>query len=493
MVSKFELLESVTAEDFAYMNLRFFSEHCWQDIADQKKNGAFQNEWYEILGTTKRPGRLHILAAREHAKTTCLSVKYPLWRVGRNPNLRVMIVSKSATLTQSILREIRQNIESNTLLKSVFPTLKPDLPWSNDELQVERDSDVILKDATFVGVGLHGSLTGKRADLIIVDDPFDESEVRTEAQRKKVEDWIEKVLIPVLTPEGEIVFIGTPWHYDDYWSRLEGKSVEKGGIYVVKKYPAIKNYSADLPVEEWDVQWPEVWSAERLAERKQEIGSIKFFCLYLLDPSGLEGTLFKREWLTKFDPSIFTTGYIMNFEYYMAVDPNVSDNPESARLAIVTIAFDRARGFIYVLDVFAKPMDFPSQMKKIEEYAKRETLPFIPGDVRIRKIGIEANAWQQVVSRAAFEAGLPVVEIKQKQTKHERMLGIQPHFESGRFKFPDERFGVNWWDKFEEEYLSYPKGRYRDIMDAIELAFTTADIGRRYETSFVLGPVSRRR
>ena len=240
MASKLDLLGDISAEDFAYMDLRFFSEHCWRDIAGQVANGEFQNEWYRMLQKDDRPRRLHIQAAREHAKTTCLSVKYPLWRVGRDPDLRVMIVSKSATLTSTIIREIRQNIEGNRWLQAVFPGLVPDMPWGNDELQVKRSSGVILKDATFVGVGLHGGLTGKRADLIIVDDPFDESEVRTEAQRKKVEMWVEKVLIPTLTPDGEIVFVGTPWHYDDYWAKLETKDVKKGGIYVIEKYPAVK-------------------------------------------------------------------------------------------------------------------------------------------------------------------------------------------------------------------------------------------------------------
>jgi hypothetical protein len=351
------------------------------------------------------------------------------------------------------------------------------MPWSASELQVKRTRGVILKDPTFVGVGLHGPLTGKRADLIIVDDPFDESEIRTEAQRKKVEDWIEKVLIPTLTPRGEIVLVGTPWHYDDYWSQLDAKSVENGGIYVIKKYPAIMDYNTDTPVEDWKVQWPEVWSAERLAERKKEIGSVKFGCLYLLDPSGFEGALFKREWLTYFNPAIFNdSGFIQDFEYYMAVDPNVSDNPESARCAIVTIAFDRARGDIYVLDVFAEPLDFPAQMKKIIEYSRKTRLPFIPKDVHIRRVGIEANTWQQIVSKAAYAAGLPVKEIKQKQTKHERLVGLSPHFENHRFKFPDKKFGVNWLEKFEAEYLSYPLGKYRDIMDGIELVFTTAEV-----------------
>lgn len=469
MESKFDLLQDISAEDFAYMDLRFFSEYCWKNIAGQVDNGGFQNEWYRMLQGDDRPKRLHIQAAREHAKTTCLSVKYPLWRVGRNPDLRVMIVSKSATLATTILREIRQNIEGNKRLQAVFPSLGPDVPWSGTELQVERSSGVILKDPTFVGVGLHGPLTGKRADLIIIDDPFDESEVRTEAQRQKVEDWVEKVLLPTLTPEGELVAVGTPWHYDDYWSRLESKSVEKGGLYTIKKYPAIKN--PEDPIDSWEVQWPQVWSAQRLEERRREIGSIKFACLYLLDPSGLEGTLFKRDWLAFFDPSIFTKGYTQKFEYYMGVDPNVSGKPDTDRLAIATIAYDRPRGDIYVLDIYAEPVDFPTQMKKIVEYAKRTELPYMEERKHIRKVGIEANAWQQVVSKSAYANLIPVIEVKQKQTKVDRMLALQPHFENNRFKFPDKRFGVNWWDKFESEYLSYPKGRYKDIMDALQIAF----------------------
>ena len=104
------------------------------------------------------------------------------------------------------------------------------MPWSVSELQVRRTPGVILKDPTFVGVGLHGPLTGKRADLIIVDDPFDESEIRTEAQRKKVEDWIEKVLIPTLTPQGEIV-----WEYVSpfCWNR---STLLEEGMYRAYRY-----------------------------------------------------------------------------------------------------------------------------------------------------------------------------------------------------------------------------------------------------------------
>ena len=83
-----------------------------------------------------------------------------------------------------------------------------------------------------------------------------------------------------------------------------------------------------------------------------------------------------------------------------------------------------------------------------------------------------------------------MMEIKQKQTKVERILGLQPHFENGRIRFPDpDKIRVNWWDKFEAEYLSYPKGKYKDLMDALEIVFTTADVIREPGgANFAFGP-----
>jgi len=142
------------------------------------------------------------------------------------------------------------------------------------------------------------------------------------------------------------------------------------------------------------------------------------------------------------------------------------------------------------LDMYAEAVDFPTQIQKIVEYGTKTHVPFIPRAVSIRKVGIEANTWQQAVSKAVYVYGLPVEEIKQKQTKVERILGLQPHFENGRIMFPDQnKIRVNWWDKFEAEYLSYPKGKYKDLMDALELAFTTADVVHRGGgPNFMFGP-----
>jgi len=482
------------AEDrgLAYWDLTCFSEWVWKDSLGHLPNADFHNEVYDILqykGETgklfKRYKRFHVEAPREHAKTTMCSVIYPLWRIGHDQNIRVVVVSRTGALASSINREVRRNIEGNALYHEVFPEVVPDSPWGDEAFQVQRSR--IMKTPTFYGVGLEGSITGIRADLIILDDPFDLSEVRTESQRSKVKSWIETVVMPILTPDGEVIAIGTRWSEDDYWGELIERDVEKGGNWVVKVYRAIENY--EDPVEKWRVLWPERWPADKLAARREDVGSLMFKSLYMNDPAGLEGALFKRDWLTFYDPSILTPHFIRNFEYLMGVDPAISESPEADRTAIAVGAFDREKRDIYVLDMFADRIDFPSQVKKIDEWARQRTLPFVPGDVHIRKIGIEANAYQQALSKTAYIRGLPVIEVKQKKSKYERMLGMQPHIENGRIKFPNPRYGVNWWGMFENEYLSYPRGKHEDLMDALELMFEMADLDSGDDgPSFVFGP-----
>ena len=192
--------------------------------------------------------------------------------MGHDPNIRILVCSKAASLATDILSEVRRNIDYNDRLQQVFPTLLPGQPWTDSQFTVERTR--IDKSKTMRAVGLHGMITGGRADLILLDDPFDETEARTAAQREKIITFIEKVLIPTLTPTGELVAIGTRWHYDDYWNNLIEKDVKLGGMYLVKIYrPTV---DMDDPKSELKSLWPEVWPIKALLERKAEIGTINF-------------------------------------------------------------------------------------------------------------------------------------------------------------------------------------------------------------------------
>lgn len=470
-----QALSNLTPEVLAYHDLQFFSEWCWKDTPGHLPNADFHNKIYSILQYEGKAGReferthrLHIEAPREHAKTTCVSVKYVLWRIGRDPNIRVVVISRTGALAQDINREVRRNIENNNRYRQVFPEVKPDAPWGDEKFQVKRSA--IMKSSTFYGCGLEGSVTGIRGDLLILDDPFDLNEIRTENSREKIRKWIDSVTISILPPDGELIGIGTRWHEDDYWGKLLEKSIDKGGDWVCKIYRAIQNY--DEPVNKWRVLWPERWNAQALAKRRRDVGSLMFKSLYQNDPTGLEGALFRSEWLSYYDANYFSMIHPKNFEFIMAVDPAISEDPKADRTAITTIARDLRNNDVFILDVWADRVDFPTQVRKIVEYARRthvSGVPF-PKPIHIRKVGIESNAYQRALYSSIYDKGLPVVEVKHSvRSKLERMLSLQPNFENGRIKLP-KGFQPNWMDKFMEEYVNYPRGRHDDILDSLEIA-----------------------
>jgi len=471
-----QTLEDLTPETFSYDDLDFFSQWCWKDVPGHLPNAPFHKEIYDILQYRGKLGkkfrktrRLHIEAPREHAKTTCVSVKYPLWRIGRDPNLRVVIISRTGALAASINREVRRNIENNPRYHRVFPDVKPDSPWGDEQFQVQRSK--IMKSATFYGTGLEGSVTGIRGDLLILDDPFDLNEVRTEAQREKVRNWIDSVTISILPPEGELIAIGTRWHEEDYWGNLLEKDVKRGGDWVCKVYRAVQNY--EDPVKKWQVLWPERWSPVNLDKRRRDVGELMFKSLYQNDPIGLEGASFKDEWLTYYDSQMFATIHPRHFSFIMAVDPAISEEQTADETAIVTIALDHRNRDIYVVDIWTGKVDFPTQVKKILQYSRRKRIPGFPfpRGINITKIGIESVAYQKALYASLYPEGLPVVEVKQaKWSKALRILSLQPNFENGRIKLPQGHIKLNWMPKFMAQYLSFPRGKLVDILDCLEIA-----------------------
>jgi predicted phage terminase large subunit-like protein len=103
-------------------------------------------------------------------------------------------------------------------------------------------------------------------------------------------------------------------------------------------------------------------------------------------------------------------------------------------------------------------------------------------------VGIESTAYQKALSKTMFIQGLPVKEISRKTDKINRMVGLSPHFEAGRFFLPDpsiEKMG--WLDPFIEEYVSFPRGASDDILDALDCAVEVADITGEKEHYFYFG------
>jgi predicted phage terminase large subunit-like protein len=290
------------------------------------------------------------------------------------------------------------------------------------------------------------------------DDVVDRENVATSYQRDKVESWIKEVVMPVLEPDGKMIVVGSTYHYDDLYARLE-KSAE----WTVRKYKAIQDDGSAL--------WPARWPLEKLEQRKREMGTLLFNSQYQCDPSGLQGLFFKESWLKYY--VTLPTG----LRIYEGIDPAISENPEADFFVIFTLGIDQANEY-YLLDIVRERLDFPSQIKSITNRAASD----FPWGKPL-KIGVEAVAYQRALSQQVYKlTGLPIVEVKTSSNKLDRMARRTPIFEAGHFHVPAK--GSRITELFLEEYLRFPKGEHDDILDGMDLAFeaSTQPIRPRYQS-----------
>ena len=482
----------------AAQDLNCFSEYCFNF---PYRNTRFHERWYDTIQDQGNKSGL-IIAPRNSAKSTCWARVAPLWLLGRNPDLRIVLISRTSTLAQINLRFIRLQIESNDRLREVFPYrklngrvygLKPSTPWGSEHITVENNRNDGVPSV--YAVGLEGSISGIRADIIIVDDLIDINNVMTDGQREKVDSFWDSVVIPSLNPDGRIFAVGTRYHNKDFYARLLEDDMykentfmfpalaldEHGEFVLTHKRDEDHNYVFDEegePVMEPISYWPERWSVEALLKMKERMGSLAFASQYQCDPSGYAGQIFDPDHLQFYNPTRDLTAVWGNLDFVMSVDPNITEDPESDNTAIITGALDRRHEKLYIIDIFAKPLGFVNQVKALKQYGSIHQISVgdkrFDTEMRISKIGVESTAYQRSLQQSGYLMGLPVVEVKQGNRKKEvRILGVQPHIENGRVLFPDpDKVKTSWWEAFYTEYCSFPKGRRDDMLDALEILIT---------------------
>jgi len=461
----------------ARQDLKLFAEYCFGF-----ENTWFHDEWYNAIQNELIKSGL-IIAPRNSAKSTCWGGVSPLWLIGRNPDLRILSISRTSTRAKDNLRFMRMNAESNDRVQEVFPYrkingrvfgLKPSSPWGEEQLTFENNRND--GRPSVYAVGLEGSISGVRADIIIVDDLIDQNNVMTDSQRTKVMDFWNTVVIPTLNPGGRVFIVGTRYHAKDFYSDILDDTMYKDNTWM---FPAIKlDDKGEYLLNETGLAqsyWPERHSIESLLQMKERMGTLAFNSQMMCDPSGYAGTVFDVDHLQYYDPVRDLPSIWKDLSFIMSVDPNITESPDSDNTAIVTAAIDHKRGNIYVLDIYAKPHDFVGQVSLIKSYGSRLQVSVgdhrFESEIRISKIGIEAVAYQSSLHQTGYLMGLPVVGIKQgNKDKNVRIVGLQPHFENGRIRFPNpKKCETNWWDKFYEEYCTFPKGRRDDMLDSLEI------------------------
>lgn len=240
---------------------------------------------WEWLDAALEYDEIMLIAARGHAKSEYYSGVLPAWMLGKNPRLRFVHITSTDPLAMMYSRRLQEVVTSDE-----FRMVFPDFPgkgskWSDSEWQLDVPGQ---RDPTWRCAGRGGSITGGRADVIIVDDIVTLKNSRTPGERQQTWEWWKNTLVPMLVPnQSKLLVIGTRYHEEDLYSTLE-----QGGMETLL-YPAEKTKEGKRIL-----LWPGRWTPEALDERKvpPKGSDSSYAAQYLCTPVSARQLVFK-EWM----------------------------------------------------------------------------------------------------------------------------------------------------------------------------------------------------
>ena len=452
--------------------MALFGKYCFP-TALKKSTPPFHTNIYKDLANDKKR-RVLIAAPRGTAKSTVTTLIYPLWKAAfkkTNEDLFIVIISESQAQSINFLSRIKYHLTYSTQFKQIFGDLGPETAtrWTH--------TDVILANgARMVAVGtgqrVRGFLQGDtRPNLIIVDDFESELNAYTPEARAKNRKWLTEAVIPSLSDEGKIAMIGTVISEDCFlcWAK-------ESSAWNVLWFSIWDDDEKSI--------WPERFPKERILAIKEEfksVGNINgFFQEYMNIAQSPDDAPFQPEWIKIHhyeykriqgqNVLIKNEGEeneeIKPVELYTGVDPASSLSARADYFVIATIAIDNDNNK-YVVDIHRDRISPAEQPELIIKHYKK---------YRPRRVKIETVGYQEALRTGVRELMkdenlyIPGLEagVKPRNAKSERLLSLVPLFAKGSFYFrPQDTHAQG-------EFLSYPKGKHDDIMDAIWTALDKA-------------------
>jgi predicted phage terminase large subunit-like protein len=224
--------------------------------------------------------RLMIFVPPQHGKSQMTTIRYPVWRLEREPALRVIIGCYNQTLANRFSRQARKIAEGRIALDRERRAVEE---WQT------------AAGGIFRAVGVGAGITGQGGDLICIDDPVkSREEAESQSYRDRVWDWYSQDLFTRQGPNAALILIMTRWHEDDLAGRILAS--EDGPNWTVVNLPAIAEAGDPLGRELGEALCPARYDEAALAERRTVLGSYAFSALYQGRPTPPGGGMFKREW-----------------------------------------------------------------------------------------------------------------------------------------------------------------------------------------------------
>jgi predicted phage terminase large subunit-like protein len=425
----------------------YFASHMWPGFISGKHHQIMARAFERVAkGELKR---LIINMPPRHTKSEFASYLLPAWFLGKYPEKKIIQTAHTAELAVGFGRKVR-NLVSSEAFSRVFDT-----KLSSDSKAAGRWNTGAGGDYFAIGVG--GAVTGKGADLLIIDDPHSEQEAKqgNPAVFDNVYEWYTSGPRQRLQPGGAIIIVMTRWSKRDLTGQIL-KNSEKDGVndWEVIEFPAILPSGTPL--------WPGFWKKEELEAIKAEIPVSKWEAQYQQNPTSEGNAIIKRDswrvWESEIAPQC---DYVIQSWDTAFEKSNRSDYSACTTWGV----FDHPnqngemKPNIICLDSFKARMEFPElKQKALELYQDWEPETLI----------IEKRASGAPLIYELRQIGVPVSEYTPSKgsDKIARVNAISDLFASGIVWCPDTR----WADELMEELAAFPNGDHDDLVDSTSQA-----------------------
>ena len=440
-----DALEASQEREEAFDDFLKFTYSMWPGFIDGRHHKVMAKKFEEIA--TGKIKRLIINMPPRHTKSEFASYLLPAWFLGRDPSKKIIQCSNTAELAVGFGRKVRNLVASESFSK-IFPNVN----LRSDSKAAGRWST--NKNGEYFAIGVGGTVTGKGADLLIIDDPHSEQEAALaqgdNSVFDKVYEWYTSGPRQRLQPGGAIIVVMTRWAKRDLTGRILQSSVEKEGNddWEVIDFPAILPSGNPL--------WPEFWSLEELNALQSELPASKWNAQYQQSPTSEQGAIVKREWWKEWkeeDPP--KCEFLIQSWDTAFLKSERADYSACTTWGVFYMNENQNDAHIILLDAFKRRMEFPELKEKaFNHYKEWEPDAFI----------VEAKASGAPLIFELRAMGIPVQEFTPSRgnDKMVRINSVSDLFASGRVWAPATR----WADELMEEMAAFPNSDHDDLVDS---------------------------
>ena len=414
-----------------------FVKCVWPDFVEGSHHRHIADKFNKLA--TGEINRLIINMPPRHTKSEFASYLLPAWMVGRDPKLKIIQATHTAELAIRFGRKAKNLIDSENYRK-IFKTA------------LQEDSKAAGRWETSAGgeyfaAGVGGAITGRGADLLIIDDPHSEQDAMSKVSLERAYEWYTSGPRQRLQPGGKIILVMTRWSTKDLTGALVANQKEaKSDQWHVVEFPAIMDNG---PV------WPEYWKLDELEKVKAALPVTKWNAQWMQQPTSEEGAILKREWWQEYDGDDIPPIYHVIQSYDTAFLKKETADYSAITTWGVWYPNEDSGANLILLDAIKGRYEFP-ELRRVALEQYRYWNP--------ETVIIEAKASGLPLTYELRKMDIPVMNFTPSKgnDKHARVNAVAPLFESGMIWAPKQKFA----EEVIEECASFPYGDHDDLVDS---------------------------